>query len=84
MSGLICTLLGLYLLVLLVRIVMSWFPVARGGTGEQILAVLHAITEPVLAPFRRLIPPVRMGGAYLDLSPIVVFFGIQILRAAVC
>lgn len=84
MSELICLLLGIYLLVLLVRIVMSWFPVSRGGAAEQFLAVLHAVTEPVLGPLRSVIPPVRLGAAYLDLSPLIIFFGIQILRGAIC
>ena len=84
MSGLLCTFLGIYLLVLLVRIVMSWFPISRGGSGEQFLALLHAVTEPVLGPLRSVIPPVRLGAAYLDLSPLIVFFGIQILRGVIC
>ena len=40
--------------------------------------------EPVLAPIRRALPPLRIGGAGLDLSPLVLFFGIAILRGVIC
>jgi len=82
--GFICTLLTLYLLVLLVRIVMSWFPLEPGGPGAQVYGVLFSLTEPVLGPLRRLIPPVRMGAMALDLSPIIVFIGIQVLIGFLC
>ena len=80
----ICTLLGLYLVVILVRIVLSWFPIARDSPMESVASVLWAVTEPVMAPIRAILPPVRLGGMGLDLSPIVVIFGIQILRAFIC
>jgi YggT family protein len=37
------------------------------------------LTEPVLGPLRRALPMLRIGTMGLDLSPIIVFFGIQIL-----
>lgn len=42
-----------------------------------VMQFLYRITEPVLAPIRRVLPP--MGG--LDLSPLVVIIGIQVLSA---
>ncbi len=45
---------------------------------------LYAVTEPVLGPIRRLIPPMGVGGMGLDLSPIIVFFGLTILTSALC
>lgn len=83
-SSLVCTLLGLYLLVLLVRIVLSWIPISPGGAMESVTNVLYLLTEPVLGPLRRILPPVRLGTLALDLSPIVVFIVIQVLRAAIC
>jgi YggT family protein len=38
----------------------------------------------VLIPLRRVIPPVRMGPAALDLSPLVVLLGLSLLRRLVC
>ena len=46
--------------------------------------MLYALTEPVLGPLRRAIPPVRIGGMGLDLSPLIVFFGINILMGFIC
>jgi len=71
--------LNIFLVCLLARIVLSWFPPSRGGTLDNIRRVLDRITEPVLAPIRAILPPVRMGGMALDLSPLIVFFVLQIL-----
>lgn len=84
MSGLVCTLLGIYLLILLVRIVLSWIPISPGGAMESVTNLLFLVTEPVLGPLRRILPPVRLGALALDLSPLVVFIGIQVLRGFLC
>ena len=81
MLQLIVNLLNLYVLVLLVRIVLSWFPIPQEGFLASAVRVLYAITEPVLAPLRAILPPVRMGGMALDLSPLVLLIGIQVLIA---
>lgn len=70
-----------FLLCLLGRIVLSWFPPSRPGPLETIRMVLFRITEPVLGPIRAVIPPVRIGGMALDLSPLIVFIGLEILLA---
>jgi YggT family protein len=72
-------LLTLYMIVLAGRAVLSWFPV-RGGTFLASLnTLLFELTEPVLRPVRKVIPPVGM----FDTSFIIVFFAIIILRTAV-
>jgi YggT family protein len=77
----ICFLLQVYLLVMIGRIVLSWFPISGTGAMAGLQRFLFAITEPVLAPLRALLPPVRFGAVGIDLSPIIVFFGINILLA---
>jgi len=77
--ALLCTFLQIYLLVLVVRVLMSWFPISRDGSMATFAGVLYTVTDPVLLPLRRILPPVRMGGMALDLSPIVAFFGLSIL-----
>lgn len=84
MGQLICNLLLIYWLILVVRIVMSWFPIQPGGVAERIYSLVFAVTEPVLAPVRGLLPPVRLGGAGLDLSPLLVFVVIIILQRIFC
>jgi YggT family protein len=76
--GLVLALLQLFLLALLARIILSWFP-STGGALDSVQRVLFRITEPVLAPIRSILPPVRLGGMGLDLSPIVVFILLQLL-----
>jgi len=65
--------------VLFPRAILSWFPAAPGSTLASINSVLYRLTEPVLAPVRRLLPPMRAGAMAIDLSFIIVFLGIQVL-----
>ncbi|MFV0315658.1 MAG: YggT family protein [Microthrixaceae bacterium] len=73
-------LLALNILVFLVlaRIIVSWLP-PGGEFLESVRGFLVLATEWLLGPIRRAIPPLRLGGAALDLSPLVVIIGIQIL-----
>jgi YggT family protein len=72
-------LLLLYLIILFGRIILSWFPMSPEGPMAGLSRILYALTEPVLAPLRAVLPPVQMGGMGLDLSPMIVTFGILIL-----
>ncbi|MFN2416767.1 MAG: YggT family protein, partial [Pyrinomonadaceae bacterium] len=67
--------LAVYSLMIFARILLSW------GTGphNRLLHFLIRMTEPVLGPFRRIIPPVGM----MDVSPIVVLFLLTLLQRAV-
>lgn len=75
----VCVLLNLYLVALFGRIILSWFPIAPDSPMAQVFSFLYAITEPVLGPVRRLLPPVGVGGMGLDLSPIIVTLGLRLL-----
>ncbi len=66
-------LINVFLFSILIQVVLSW--VNPGGYNPAI-GLLHAITDPLLRPARRLIPP--MGG--LDLSPMVVMVGLVLLK----
>jgi YggT family protein len=81
---LICRLLQAYFLILIGRVVLSWFPISPGSGMASVFSVVYAITEPVLAPLRKVIPPIGMGGMGLDLSPIIVFMLVIVLQNAVC
>jgi YggT family protein len=66
------TLVLVYLVLIFIRILMSWIP--RMPYNRYLAAFLKFVTDvtdPYLNIFRRVLPPVRMGGAGLDLSPIV-------------
>jgi YggT family protein len=66
------TLVLVYLVLIFIRILMSWIP--RMPYNRYLAAVLQFVTDvtdPYLNLFRRFLPPVRMGPGALDLSPIV-------------
>jgi len=71
----VSTLALVYLILIFIRILMSWIP--RMPYNRYLAAFLKFVsdvTDPYLNLFRRILPPVRMGGAGLDLSPIVATF----------
>jgi YggT family protein len=69
-------LLGLYSLLIFIRIVFSWGMV---GYGNRFMRFLFKTTEPLLGPLRRLIPPLGM----FDISPIVAFIIIWLFQSAI-
>jgi YggT family protein len=85
---LVCIAIQLFMLVLFIAIILSWavayIPPTPGGVYAQAHEVFQRVTEPVLAPVRAMLPPVRMGPTALDLSPIVVFLVLILLRRAIC
>ena len=83
MTALLCTVLQLFVVVLLVRIVLSWFP-PGGSVLESTRRFTELATEWLLAPLRRVLPPVRLGASALDLSPLVALIGVQLLLGIVC
>ena len=80
LNELLCALLTVYWLVVLARVLMSWFPIRPGTPVASVYVLLRDLTEPVLAPLRRVIPPVGM----LDMSSLVLIIGLAILRGIVC
>ena len=80
----LCILLTVYWVVLIVRVLSSFFRVPPSGPIRRLMDVVHGLTEPVLRPVRSMLPPLRMGGVGLDLSPIIVFVVIGILTNYTC
>ena len=73
--GIVGLLVNIYFFALLAMIILSW---VAAGSGNPAIALLHQITEPVMAPFRKILP--AMGG--LDFSPILVFILINVIQIA--
>lgn len=73
--GVISLLVNIYFFALLAMIILSW---VAPGSNHPAIYLLYQITEPVMAPLRKLLPP--MGG--LDFSPILVFVLINIIQIA--
>lgn len=80
-SSILCQLTNLYLIAIFGRIILSWFPLSGGGFMASVASFLFSITEPVLGPIRRVIPPLGGGGMGFDLSPLIVIFGIRLVVA---
>ncbi|MEY2748229.1 MAG: hypothetical protein RLZZ168_245 [Cyanobacteriota bacterium] len=73
--GVLAQTLSIYTLVLLVRVLLTWFP--NLDWGNPVLSTVSAVTDPYLNVFRGLIPP--LGG--LDLSAIVAFLALQLIQS---
>jgi len=86
--GAIGTLLGfvllLFLIAMVARAVLDWTSVlGAGDEGRAAKArrLSHRLTEPVIAPVRGVLQPVRIGSVQLDLAFTVVFVAALILRS---
>ena len=63
-------------IALLGRVLLSWFQVGPNSPFYPVIAILYQVTEPILAPIRRLLP--RFG--MMDFSPIVAFILLQLVQ----
>ncbi|MDI6100984.1 YggT family protein [Actinoplanes sp. NEAU-A12] len=84
--ALVSLVLLLVQLLLVVRVVLDWSvmlagPAMPGSARSKALDVIYKITEPMLAPVRKVLPPLRAGGISIDLAFIVVFLAISIIRS---
>jgi YggT family protein len=72
--------LTIYTVIMFVRILLSWLTMfwSPPHALSPAIRVIYDLTEPVLKLFRRYIPPIGM----LDISPIVIFILLQVLRGA--
>jgi YggT family protein len=79
--GLVLTGIGAYAWVIFLRLILSWFPISPSPTLRPAFNFMYDATEPFLRVFRRLLPPVRLGGGALDLSPLLAFIVLRILQS---
>ncbi len=71
-AGYLYTLITLYIVLIVIRVVMSWIPrMPYNRALNAFLGFVQDVTDPYLNIFRRFIPMARVGPAALDLSPIV-------------
>lgn len=83
MQSILCAVLTAYFLVLVARIIFSWIPISPESPIVAIQKLVYGLTEPILAPLRRVIPPIGGGGMAFDLSPLIVFLGLSLLMNAI-
>ena len=65
--------INLFLIAIFIQVILSW---VGSGSYNPAIGLLHSITEPLLGPARRILPPI--GG--LDLSPMLVMVGLVLLE----
>jgi len=86
--SLVCGILELAVWVIVAWIVLSYvISFGRLGFDHPVRRVYDGLTkviEPLMRPIRSVIPPVRIGGASLDLSPLILIVGINLLLAFIC
>jgi YggT family protein len=84
----VATVLLMFQLLLVGRAVLDWTAVLAGPSAPTTLrgrlsATVRTLTEPVLAPVRRVLPPLRLGPVALDTAFLAVFVAVLVLRQVV-
>ena len=82
--GILCWILQIYFLAVLAWVILSWVQVSSVHPLGRVQVFLDRIIYPIILPLRRVLPPLRLGGVALDLSPLVLMLGINLLRRFVC
>ena len=72
-------LLRFYSMLILIYVILSWFPVGRGGILTDVYRVLASVCEPYIGIFRRIVPVAGAGGAGVDFSPLVALLVLNFL-----
>ncbi|MFV1990153.1 MAG: YggT family protein [Acidimicrobiales bacterium] len=80
----VCFVLEAFTIIVVVRMVVSFFPLRPGGVWTKVNSQLFTVTEPVMSPLRRNIPMLRLGAGSLDVTPLIVIVVLQILIATIC
>lgn len=78
--GIICALLTVFIIILVARAILSWFPTPPGTGLAQLNGIIFDLTEWALRPLRQIIPPIGM----FDISFMVLVFGLILLLRAIC
>lgn len=79
MVGIVITLLEIYFYAVFAWVILSWIRVSSLHPLGRVQVFLDRIIYPVILPIRRVLPPIRLGGGALDLSPIVLLIGVRVL-----
>mgnify|MGYP001240575226 FL=1 len=83
-TGWIATALEIFLLALFIRLIIDYVRMFKPdwrprGILLPLLEIIYTVTDKPLSFVRRFVPPLRLGPVALDLSFIILFFGVQLL-----
>jgi len=76
LGGILYAGVSMLLLLIIIRIVSSWVPFMR---DNRVMWTIYSLTEPIMGPFREIIPPLGM----FDLSPILLIFLMSFVKSAI-
>jgi YggT family protein len=80
----VSALVWIYSVLILIRILLTWVPrMPENAALRTVVGFVEDITEPYLALFRRLIPPLRGGPGLIDISPIIAIFALVLVGSLV-
>ena len=81
MTGFLITFVNYFAIALQIaifaRVLLSWIPIRRDSPIAPVARIIYDITEPILAPIRRVLPSMGM----IDLSPMVAIFLIFLIQS---
>jgi YggT family protein len=77
MPAIINLLFGTIQILILIRIIFSWVNPSPYGQAYEAYRIIHQLTEPLLEPIRRLIPPIN---GVLDLSPMILLIALNLIQ----
>ncbi len=84
LSGLLCLLFDLARWAVLIWVVLSWIPTAAGHPLRSLKDFFDRLLNPLLRPFRNVLPPLRFGTMGVDISPLALLVAIYLLRGIFC
>ncbi len=72
-----------YILIIVLNAVLSWFPSDYGSGLHRLQDFTNRLTQPIVGPIRKLIPPIGGGRMAIDLSPLFAIIALEILEAII-
>ena len=76
----ICLVIDSYLLFLFARLLLSWYPFNPAGKMATVTGFVYMVTDHVIQPLRRKLPPVGFGQVAFDLSSMIALLILLLLR----
>lgn len=84
MTDLVCVLVLLFQFAFLLRLVLSFFPLESGSVFSSVRDVAVAVTDPVVWPIRRSVPPLPGAAAGFGVAELLILIGLQVLLLLIC
>ena len=80
----VCILLQVYIIIVLVRVLLTWFRIPPSGPGRVAADLIAGAVDPLMRPLGRVVPPVMIGRAALDMGPLILLVVLVVLSQALC